>query len=77
VKEDDQVRRQPGMTNPAEREGRTGDADLGTGNRVIEPINGLERKASTGIARISQATELVRASAGATEGKFRNDIEGV
>jgi hypothetical protein len=65
------------MTSPAEREGCAGNADLGTRNRVVEPIDGLQRKASTGITRISQTVELVRTSTSANEGKFRNNEEGV
>jgi hypothetical protein len=77
VKEGDQVRRQPGMASPAERQGCAGNADLGARNRVIKPIDGLQRKASTGITRSSQAMELVRASTSANEGKFGDDEEGV
>jgi hypothetical protein len=65
------------MANPAERERGARNADLGTRNRIIEPIDGLQHKASTGITRLSQAMELVRASASANEGNFGNDEEGV
>jgi hypothetical protein len=65
------------MAYPAVGERRAGDADLGTGYRVIQPIDGLQRKASASITCVSQTTELVRACACANEGKFGNDKEGI